>query len=186
MGKLATARFRVLFVEEDIYFLHPYIDHFRDVGVRTKHFTGPEGVIDYLNVHSVDLVVLDVMMPHGLEFNVIETQGGFLTGQALAREIWGAKPDLKIIAFSNHTDAHVEEWFSNQPNSWFISKKDPMSVEEFSQFALAVITDQVETGSEIAEKFLDALELKPGAFGVSVDLKALWKIAARAIKRPRQ
>jgi predicted nucleotide-binding protein len=69
-----------------------------------------------------DLVITDVMMDPGTFFRSIQTAGGFQTGKFLAREIRRRHPQTKILAFTNSTDAAVQEWFTQNASMAFLEK----------------------------------------------------------------
>ena len=59
--------------------------------------------------------------------------GGHITGQLLARDIWRLKPKMKIAVHSGTLNLDVILWFRNQPNCKFFPK-----VSEPREFARSV------------------------------------------------
>ena len=79
-------------------------------------------VLHRLEQKKFDLIILDIMKPHGETFTEFETQGGFTTGQALAKRIRELYPQTKVIAFTQWRNAQIENWFSQQEGFAFVHK----------------------------------------------------------------
>jgi hypothetical protein len=60
----------------------------------------------------IDLVVLDVAMPHGGAFGDLASKAGHETGLLLGGWIHDRFPHIPILGFSLNTSREVQEWFS--------------------------------------------------------------------------
>lgn len=103
----------ILWVDDDLFFLQSMVEDLRDAGFTVLTADGPDQALGRLrsSPEGIDLVLLDIAMPHGSSLSPIETRAGFSTGLALARTIQREIPRLPIVAFSIVTDSDVMDWF---------------------------------------------------------------------------
>lgn len=113
---------RVLFVDDDIYLMQQYVEAMTDAGYSVSPATSADEALDLARIESFDAIILDIMMPPGRSFNLIETAGGFKTGIALARELKSLLPDSRMLAFTISHDPEIEEWFTIDETVGFLAK----------------------------------------------------------------
>lgn len=164
----------VLVVDDDPYSVQPIIDALSDAGYRVTLSELSDSFFDTLYESEFDIILLDIMMsPNGF-FSELEAHGGFVTGQLLAREIRDRFPDQKIIAFSLHRDAGLQEWFNNQEGMVFLGK-GATHPEVVTQIVGKLIRNEGEGWAIDGNAVLDSIQLRPSIFGVGIDLKKAWK-----------
>src|SRR5689334_685673 len=66
------------------------------------------------NVTSIDLLILDIMMPSGHVFRDVDTQYGLITGVYFYDRIRQWAPDLPVIILTNVTDERVMKRFNEE------------------------------------------------------------------------
>ena len=163
----------LLVVDDDPYSVRPFMEKLQDNGFSVRIETLNEGLLQLIQVEDFDLIVVDIMMdPEGI-FESIEAHGGFVTGQLLAREIRDMKPDQKIVAFSLHQDADIQEWFDNQANM-MVLKKGHVEIDAFPEILRKLLEDEEVSWELDGGTLFDAVQLKPSLFGIGVDLKKAW------------
>ena len=103
----------ILWVDDDVFFMHKLVGHVRDAGYNVLTAEGPDEALDIFQKYRdrISLVVLDVMMPYGQSLSPIESMGGYATGLALSRRILNERPDIRILAFSVAADQDIMDWF---------------------------------------------------------------------------
>lgn len=113
----------VLLIDDDPYGARAYVDALKDGGFQVEYVRSVERALELARSESFDVIVLDVMMPSGSAFDEIETEGGFATGVALARELAEIQPTVKIIALTASTDPSVEAWFTKDDTVAYLQKQ---------------------------------------------------------------
>ena len=103
---------KILFIDDDTYLSNSYIYALRDEGYEVSEVTGVDAALAAARRTDFAVVVLDMMLPHGKFFDAFETQGGFKTGLALARELRNILPEAKLLALTMSTDPEVQEWLA--------------------------------------------------------------------------
>lgn len=103
----------ILWVDDDLFFMQALVDQTIDEGYTVLTADGPDQALQLLSTHcaSVRLAILDIAMPPGQSFSVLESKGGYATGLALARRIRKEYPELPVLAFSGATDSSIIDWF---------------------------------------------------------------------------
>ena len=124
MAYKRDASVKILFVDDDIFLGSSYVYALRDEGYEVVESPSVDSALSLARGRDFDAVILDIMLPHGKFFNEFETQGGFKTGLALARELRNTLPEAKILALTMSTDPEVEEWFTNDESVAYANKRD--------------------------------------------------------------
>jgi len=119
-----TTGAKILFVDDDVYFGNSYIYALRDEGYEVIEANSVDSALTLARTRDFDAVILDIMLPHGKFFDDFETQGGFKTGLALARELRNRLPESKVLALTMSTDPEVQEWFTSDESVAFANKRD--------------------------------------------------------------
>ncbi len=109
-----TDRKTVLWVEDDPYYKARLRPALEVAGFRVLEALDARSAIDMLsdNNQRIDLVVLDVAMPHGGAFGDLPSKAGHETGLLLGGWIHDRFPHIPILGFSLNTSREVQEWFS--------------------------------------------------------------------------
>lgn len=165
---------KILFVDDDLYCARVFIDELLDRGFDIETASAPDEALDKLTHDDFDLVILDIMMSPGGHFGHIESHGGFITGQLLARNIQDIRPDIKILGFSLCRDAGIQEWFENQDGMAFLSKQEAYLLV-LGNVVERLLSCGTSPQKNRQNRIIDSLELKPRFFGVGIDLKKAWK-----------
>jgi CheY-like chemotaxis protein len=111
----------VLWVEDDPYYkarLKPVLEI---AGFRVLEALDARSAMNLIcnRNERVDLVVLDVAMPHGGAFGDLASKAGHETGLLLAGWIHDRFPDITILGFSLNTSREVQDWFSACGHGYF-------------------------------------------------------------------
>jgi len=123
---MAEEKVRILFVDDDRFAMHHYIEALLDAGYHVTTAESVEEALEFVRSEPFDAVLLDIMMPPGKKLGRIETAGGFRTGKALAREIRELLPEAKLIAFTLSNDADIQAWFTKDNSVAYIEKRETM------------------------------------------------------------
>lgn len=104
---------KVLFIEDDEYFLAVYAAAFEDRGFEVLRANDATQGLLLFERHATELeaVVVDMAMNPGARFSAMESRGGFTAGLAVARNIHHQAPELGIIGLTTIADPTVERWF---------------------------------------------------------------------------
>ena len=119
---------------------------------------------EMLKYQKFDLAILDIMMPDDGLFGEMETMGGMRTGIFFAQYVRLHFPDMRIAILSISDPANYDDelLFSN-------------GIERFRKqdFPGKSILELVERPNDIEAKYkaIDVFEIKPGMFGLKVDIK---------------
>jgi CheY-like chemotaxis protein len=109
---------RVLFVDDEIEepsseeselegealrgYMQYYVDRLEREHYTVITATGPdEAIVELQKDTTYDLVILDLMMPHGESFGGEETSRGLRTGAVLAERLHRELPNVPIVILSN-------------------------------------------------------------------------------------
>ena len=92
--------FKVLFVEDDIYFRQKYIDKLECEGFEVSTANNLTEAKGSIKNSPPDFVIIDVMMPSGGMVADFETRAGFRTGVVLGKWLLKYYPNIKFIGFS--------------------------------------------------------------------------------------
>lgn len=76
------------------------------------------------NINQIQLLILDIMMPPGVEYKDVDTQQGLRTGVKFFETVRTESPDLPVIIFTNVSDQGVAEHFIKQDKCQFFRKEN--------------------------------------------------------------
>src|ERR1035438_4635484 len=113
---------RLLFVDDEAFVSRTYIDALKDRRFEVVYKNTADAALRVAQRRVFDVVVIDVMMPRGRHFGPLETQGGYRTGIALAREMVDHQPSAVIVGLTNSGDADVEAWFTERSSHYYFHK----------------------------------------------------------------
>jgi len=89
----------ILWADEDIDYMDPYVEYFTLKGLYVKTVSNPEQFFDSLKILKWDLFILDMMFPRGSIFSRQESDGGKRTGLQMLKRLKGdtKSKDIPII-----------------------------------------------------------------------------------------
>ena len=121
---------KILWVDDDVFFMTRLVGHVRDAGYDVILAEGPDEALGHFrkNLDETALVVLDVMMPHGKELSAVESMAGYATGLALARKLREERHDIPLLAVSVATDHDVMDWFRKNTTGYLVKPASPGEV----------------------------------------------------------
>jgi DNA-binding response OmpR family regulator len=121
---------KILWVDDDVFFMTKLVGHVRDAGYDVILAEGPDEALALFreNYQEIGLVVLDIMMPHGRELNAVETMAGYATGLALARKIREELHAMPLLALSVVTDHETMDWFRKNTAGYLVKPVSPGEV----------------------------------------------------------
>ncbi len=116
---------KILWVDDDIYYRSSYVRELEDEGISVVIASdASEGKEVFNQFQSeIDGVIVDMMMPHGEEFDPIETDGGNLSGLAFSKFIKSEKPEMPLLGFTINENTEVTDWFRKH-NCKLLRKQD--------------------------------------------------------------
>lgn len=120
----------ILFVDDDEFGMKPFRLAIEDAGLDLRFTDSLEVALELVNSESatIQLIILDVLMPCGAVFSNEETNGGLLTGYRLLEKIQKRRPDIPIIIFSITSPSDMKVEYASE-NLSFLSKQDTMPAE---------------------------------------------------------
>lgn len=121
---------KILWVDDDVFFMTRLVGHVRDAGYDVALAEGPDEALSFFrkNRDATALVVVDMMMPHGRELNAVESMAGYATGLALARKLREERRDIPLLAVSVAADHEVMEWFRKNTAGYLVKPASPGEV----------------------------------------------------------
>ena len=117
----------ILFVDDERRIMDSYLQYLRMTlspeGYEVEFLSDVNEGVDFFdkNRESIDLVILDIMMPPG-RFGSERTNGGLKTGMAFYEHIRERTSDLPIIIFTNFLENEVDERFKRDSKCKFLQK----------------------------------------------------------------
>ena len=116
----------ILFVDDEERWIRVFMEELRRFGYDVHLETSVDRALGFFRANSdeIQLVVLDIMMPHGDTFSAEETEDGRRTGLHVYKRFREREPDLPVIIFTNVSAQPVEEAFASQPKCRFLKKID--------------------------------------------------------------
>lgn len=126
----------ILFIDDEPTIMGPFREYLEQKMVPYHqqvvfHSNVDEALSFFENrVGEIDLVILDIMMPHGERFGSEKTNGGLKTGIAFYERIRELAPELPVIIFTNFYDEDIERKFRQDSKCRSLQKVDFL-LEEF-------------------------------------------------------
>ncbi len=117
-------RITTLFIENDEMLAIQYEDYLLQAGFDVFYTNSVEEALSVAAEKPFEVVIIDIMMNSEGVYGERESGGGVNTGKILARDLREILPNTKIVALTNHTDAHIERLFSLDDSMAFFRKKD--------------------------------------------------------------
>ena len=116
----------ILFIDDEERRVEVYVEELRFWGFEVEYIQNADKAWNYIeaNYRSLELVILDLMMPHGPRFEHVDTDGGLGTGIRLYERIRQLAPNLPIIFLSNVLEE--EAGLRRDPAAYYFMKRDSL------------------------------------------------------------
>lgn len=130
----------ILFVDDEERPIKTFMEELSRSNYAVHLETDVDRALEYFraNVDKIELLVLDIMMPHGESLTAEETDNGRRTGVRLFKKFREENRNLPIIVFTNVSAQPVEEAFADMPRCRFLKKIDYFPFE-FKEEAVAML-----------------------------------------------
>jgi CheY-like chemotaxis protein len=124
---------RILFIDDERQRMEPYVWELEDCNHEVVFQDNVDTALETLHDpnESFDMVVLDISMPPGTEYNFEETVGGIRTGILLYAKIRSLRPDLKVVALTNVPYQRLAKHFEGEDTRLyrFVRKQEKLPIE---------------------------------------------------------
>jgi predicted nucleotide-binding protein len=135
---VSSLRPRVLLVDNEQAHVISYAQAFLDANFDVDVADSPQECMNKLQRRRIEVVVLDLMMPHGDEFSSKDTHTGLKTGLALARWIRREFPTTRLLCLSVYLDSDAASWFARFGGGAFIKNEtSPLALVRQAERMLA-------------------------------------------------
>lgn len=118
----------ILIVDDEKRYIDQYILELVLSGYddRVRLETNVDAAMRYFveNLSRVELLVLDIMMPPGEDFDDDVAQSGLRTGVEFFDRVRRLSRDLPVIILTNVGDPELATRFEQEKNCWFMRKTD--------------------------------------------------------------
>jgi CheY-like chemotaxis protein len=115
----------ILLIDDDIYSTRLYIKALEMSLFEVTAVDSVEVGLAAIKHKRFDVVVLDIMMPHGMSFDSISTLGGFETGTRLIKPIAALSPSTKIVVLTNTIEPEAQLLVKNIGGAYFQKQRTP-------------------------------------------------------------
>ncbi len=126
LSKVKNKGYRLLIVDDEPFISEILMTYLSDLGYLVKAFSDPREALNYYqsNHQRIDLVILDVIMPH-------------MNGYELLENMLIFNPDLKVIYLSGYSEDHKRSKKLAQNVSEFIEK--PVKLKELENILQRIL-----------------------------------------------
>jgi CheY-like chemotaxis protein len=116
----------ILFVDDEARDMSSYVDDLNLSGFEVSFQTSIDPALRVFqdNSDQIELLILDIMLPHGEAFDSVETEQGMRTGIRFYEEVRRIAPDLPVIVFTNVSDPLVADRLKKEEGCRFLRKED--------------------------------------------------------------
>jgi CheY-like chemotaxis protein len=133
----------VLFIDDDDNLVRLYKKKVGNLGVRIQSEDTVDGALRYLREGgAADVIIWDMSMPPGMEFEKLDTGGGLHTGRYLYTAMIELRPHAKFILLTNRNE-NIDEYHLPRNGSYAYAKLDTPPVE-----LADIIKDLLASGTE--------------------------------------
>lgn len=172
----------IVILDDDYHVLSPYIEELECLGYQVSACGDVEEFVDVLsNTPRVDLFIIDVMLPiFGSGFSELATNQGQKTGLMVGKSLREKGIETPIIFFSvawlEGMINEIKDTEKRVKNSIYLKKLEVMP-EDLALLVRRILEKGSVPGklSKAYRKLADSLLLKPGIFGIGIDLKRLLR-----------
>jgi CheY-like chemotaxis protein len=119
----------ILFIDDEQRYISPFVEELKlrlgpERQVRLVTDVGEALSIIGNEIRTIELVVLDIMMPPGKHFDLDEAGGGLRTGTLVYGKIREQAPTLPVIILTNVADPSLAVRFRGENKCWYLRKAD--------------------------------------------------------------
>lgn len=131
----------IIFVDEDQQRSELYREELVDKGLPVKFFASAPAARSYISdAASIDLAILDVMMPTEGEFDAVEAMDGLRTGILLYRQVRQRWPHVPVFFLTNLSRGEFQSLVAGDANVR-IRLKPQVLYDEFAEEVAAVYAE---------------------------------------------
>ncbi len=166
----------ILWLDDEADTIKGLVVAFERVGLDIVVVASLQDAVASLKSRSFDLFLLDMNMPPEPLFTEMETMGGSRTGAFFAQYVRLHFPELPVVIFSAYPIGVYDDHLMFRHGIQVFSK---------SRFRGSRMTELLDEIPELAPEpaALDMFELKPGAFGLKLDVRKFVKYLLSASKK---
>ena len=160
---------KILLVDDEPHFASGFATavEYALPGTSVVWVSGVDDAVEKLKQDKFKLMILDVAMPSGEIFDDVETLGGRRTGVLFAQYVRTHFPELPVLVCSAHIAFQFDKEFYIKNGIVFLAKRPDLDIGDLVNSVRKALKIELETSRNL----LDFLELKPGMFGVKVDVR---------------
>jgi CheY-like chemotaxis protein len=116
----------ILFLDDEKRYMDTYKVELEIQGYEVSFKNNVDDAVKFFDAHtnSIQLIILDIMMPPGQSFQGENTSDGLRTGVRFYERIRELAPHLPILIFTNVSDERLAKRFEAEANCRFLRKED--------------------------------------------------------------
>jgi DNA-binding response OmpR family regulator len=131
-------------VDDEKHYTSTYCEDLQLEGVDVRFVNDVDTALQILEteLHTINLVILDLMMPPMKAFEGVDTQHGLRTGVRFYEALRARAPELPVMILTNVNDGKVEDFFRSDKKCWYDRKQDwlPAAYTEHVKRVLGAVT----------------------------------------------
>lgn len=117
----------ILFVDDEKRYTKNYIEEIKEIGFKVSYMNNVGEALAFIKSKEskdIEAIVLDVMMPSGVDFTDEETEEDLNTGIEFYKKVREVYPNVKVFVLTNVSREKVRKFFENQKDCYFDRKDD--------------------------------------------------------------
>jgi CheY-like chemotaxis protein len=116
----------ILFVDDEMREVRDYVNELEISGYPVVFMDDASEALEffYNKSRKVSLLILDLMMPPGSNFEGMDTELGLRTGVCFFKKIREKAPDLYVFVLTNVSDDDVAKHFHSERKCQLLRKED--------------------------------------------------------------
>ena len=116
----------ILFVDDEGRYVDVYVAELKDSGYTVELKTDVDSALKFFREHHKDisLLILDIVMPAGQEFQEVDTEYGLRTGVLFYEKIKEINSTLPVIILTNLNKEDLDEKFFEEEKCLILQKAD--------------------------------------------------------------
>lgn len=165
---MGTKKSSVLLVDDRESYVNDLAVIFQLEGFQADAVTSVDAAVSLLSQNQYDLMVCDMFMPPGDLLDELSTQGGLRTGVFFCQYVKVHYPNMPTIILTARSVFEFDRDFLFGNSIKILNKGDLTQVD-----VVGFCKEFLSTGAEV--RATDILEIKPGVFGVKIDVKKIFQ-----------
>lgn len=136
---------RIMFIDDEPRRMSIYVEELEEAGHEVLFRDNTDSALVTLRDPSehLDLVVVDISVPPGMEYRFEDTDNGSRTGIALYDTIRKERPGQKVMVFTNVRDPRLAEQFAKEDGRICLFARKP----DILPFQLVEMVEEFVSGS---------------------------------------